>query len=236
MSIIPSSIPTGIGLKLGAGLTQLANGHLILLLMLTMLASILMGMGIPTTPNYLITSTIMAPIIYKALVGFLPTVYTSLQTLGEGYALLPAHLFAFYFGIIADITPPVALAAMAGAAIAKADPLRAGVNASKLAIAAFLIPYIFVLNPQMLMLNAAWYEVLQIMITSLVGMLGVGMFLEKYWTSRLNILQQVLALVGGLCLIYPGTLTDVIGIVVVGSVIVWQHFQKTAASRPAASA
>ncbi|MBQ8630050.1 MAG: TRAP transporter permease [Oscillospiraceae bacterium] len=214
---------TGIGLKMGAGLTSLANGNLILLLALTMLASIVLGMGVPTTPNYLITSTIMAPIIYKALLEFLPNVYAPLQTMGEGYALLPAHLFAFYFGIVADITPPVALAAMAGAAIAKADPLKTGINASKLAIAAFLIPYIFVMNPQLLMLNAAWYEVLQIMVTSLIGMLGVGMCLEKFWDSKLNIIQQVLALVGGLALIYPGTLTDIIGIVLVGGVIVWQR-------------
>ena len=216
---------TGIGLKLGAGITSIANGNLVLLLILTMLATILMGMGVPTTPNYLITSTIMAPIIYKALVQFLPEIYGGLNALGQGYALLPAHLFAFYFGIIADITPPVALAAMAGAAIAKSDPLRTGLEASRLAIAAFLIPYIFVMNPQMLMLNAAWYEVLQIVITSLVGMLGVGMCLEKYWNSRLNILQQAIALVGGLLLIYPGTVTDIIGIVLVAAVILWQRAQ-----------
>ena len=216
---------TGIGLKLGAGLTTIANGKLLLLLLLTMLASILLGMGVPTTPNYLITSTIMAPIVYKAVLNFLPDVYNSLLAIGEGYALLPAHLFAFYFGIVADITPPVALAAMAGAAIAKSDPLKTGVNASKLAIAAFLVPYIFVLNPQMLMLNATWYEVVQIVITSLIGMLGVGMCLEKFWISRLNIIQQLMALAGGLMLMYPGTLSDIIGIVLVGGVIVWQRLQ-----------
>lgn len=216
---------TGIGLKLGAGLTSIANGNLIFLLILTMLASIFLGMGVPTTPNYLITSTIMAPIIYKALIMSRPEVYNGLLALGEGYALLPAHLFAFYFGIIADITPPVALAAMAGAAIAKADPLKSGINASKLAIAAFLIPYMFVMNPQLLMLNAAWYEVIQIVITSIIGMLGVGMCLERYWNRQLSILQQLLALVGGLCLIYPGSLTDVVGIGLVGAVVTWQHLE-----------
>ena len=219
---------TGIGLKLGTGLTNLAGGNLILLLILTMFATILMGMGVPTTPNYLITSTIMAPIIYKALVSFLPEVYAGLDALGTGYGLLPAHLFAFYFGIVADITPPVALAAMAGAAIAKSDPLKTGFEASRLAIAAFLIPYIFVMNPQLLMLNAAWYEVLQIVVTSLVGMLGVGMCLEKFWNSRLNIIQQVMALGGGLLLIYPGTVTDIAGIVLVGGVILWQRIQNRA--------
>lgn len=219
---------TGIGLKMGAGLSSLAGGHLLLLLFFTMIASVFLGMGVPTTPNYLITSTIMAPIIYKALVSFLPEVYGPLQAIGEGYALLPAHLFAFYFGIIADITPPVALAAMAGAAIAKADPLKSGINASKLAIAAFLIPYIFVMNPQLLMLNSTWYQTVQIVVTSLVGMIGVGMCLEKFWSCKLNILQQLLALAGGLMLIYPETVTDIIGIGLVGGIIVWQHFQKRA--------
>ncbi len=216
---------TGIGLKMGAGLTSIANGNLLILMVLTMFASILLGMGVPTTPNYLITSTIMAPIIYKALTVAQPAVYGALAAMGEGYALLPAHMFTFYFGIVADITPPVALAAMAGAAIAHADPLKTGVNASKNAIAAFLIPYIFVLSPQMLMLNATTLEIVQIIITSLIGMLGVGMCVEKYWNSRLNALQQVIALAGGLLLIHPGTVTDLIGISLVAAVMVWQHIQ-----------
>lgn len=216
---------TGIGLKLGAVLTTVAGNRLILLLFFTMLASIVLGMGVPTTPNYLITSTIMAPIIYKTLMMELPEVYGMLAALGEGYALLPAHLFAFYFGIIADITPPVALAAMAGAAIAKADPLRSGVNSSKLAIAAFLVPYVFAMSPQLLMLNATWLEIVQIMITSLIGMLGVSMCMEKFWDTRLNLLQQMMALCGGLLLIHPGTITDVVGVVFIGVVIIWQKIQ-----------
>ena len=216
---------TGVGLKLGAVLTMLANNQLLLLLFFTMLASIVLGMGVPTTPNYLITSTIMAPIIFKALSTFLPDVYGGLAAMGEGYALLPAHLFAFYFGIIADITPPVALAAMAGAAIAKADPLKAGFSASKLAIAAFIIPYIFVMSPQLLMLNAEWYQIIQIVATSLVGMFGVSMCMEGFWKLKLNVIQRVLALVGGLMLIDPGTYTDIIGVALVGSVLLWQMIQ-----------
>lgn len=214
---------TGIGLKLGTSLSSMAGNSLILLLMFTMFASILLGMGVPTTPNYLITSTIMAPIVYKALLINQPEIYGALQALGEGQALLPAHLFTFYFGIMADVTPPVALAAMAGAAIAKSDPLRTGITAAKLAVAAFIIPYIFVLNPQMLMLNATWQEILQIALTSLVGMLGVGMFLERYWKRKLNLPQQFMALAGGLLLIYPGTVTDVAGVALIGAVILWQQ-------------
>ncbi len=216
---------TGIGLKLGSSLTTLAGGNLILLLIFTMLASIVLGMGVPTTANYLITSTIMAPIVYNALSANLSGVYEALTQLGEGYALLPAHLFTFYFGIIADITPPVALAAMAGAAIAKSDPLKTGITASKLAIAAFLVPYIFVLNPAMLMLNAAWYEVLQIAVSSVIGMLGIGMCLEKFWVKKLNVFQQLIALAGGLLLIDPGTVTDIIGILLIGCVVLWQSLE-----------
>lgn len=223
---------TGIGLKMGAGLASLAGGNLMLMLVFTMFASILLGMGIPTTPNYLITSTIMAPVVFKALSMNQSMVYAGLMEMGEGYALLPAHLFTFYFGIVADITPPVALAAMAGAAIAKADPLKTGINASKIAIAAFLVPYIFVLNPQMLMLNAQWYEIVQIVITSLIGMYGVGMAVEKYYRIRMNILQQLIALVGGLSLIIPGTMTDIVGGALVVSVVIWQNmYVRKAAKR-----
>ncbi len=220
---------TGIGLKMGAGLTALAGGSILLLLIFTMLSSIVLGMGVPTTANYLITSTIMAPIVAKALAAALPDVYGALALLNPGYAVLPAHMFTFYFGIIADITPPVALAAMAGAAIAKSDPLRTGIEASRLAIAAFLVPYIFVFNPQMLMLNAAWYDVARIAGTSLIGMLGIGMCVEKFWTSKLSIPQQLLALAGGLMLIDPGGVTDLAGIVLIAVVLVWQKIRPTQA-------
>ncbi len=225
---------TGIGLKMGAGLTALAGGSILLLLLFTMFSSIILGMGVPTTANYLITSTIMAPVVARALSGALPDVYGALAAINPGFAILPAHLFTFYFGIIADITPPVALAAMAGAAIAKSNPLRTGVEASRLAIAAFLVPYIFVFNPQMLMLNAAWYEVLQIALTSLLGMVGIGMAVEKYWTSRLNVLQQLMALAGGLMLIEPNWMTDLGGIVLIAVVIAWQQIRPTKA-RPMAA-
>jgi TRAP transporter 4TM/12TM fusion protein len=216
---------TGIGLKMGAGLTALAGGSIILLLIFTMAASIVLGMGVPTTANYLITSTIMAPVVAKALAAALPETYNALAAINPGYAILPAHLFTFYFGIIADITPPVALAAMAGAAIAKSDPLRTGVEATRLAIAAFLVPYVFVFNPQMLMLNAQWYEVIQIAVTSMLGMVGIGMCIEKFWTTRLNAVQQLIALAGGLLLIDPGWATDIMGVVLIAVVIIWQKLK-----------
>ncbi|MDD3571497.1 MAG: TRAP transporter permease [Eubacteriales bacterium] len=216
---------TGIGLKMGSGLTALAGGSLILLLIFTMFSSILLGMGVPTTANYLITSTIMAPVVARALAIFLPDVYGALQAISPQLAILPAHLFTFYFGIIADITPPVALAAMAGAAIAKSNPLRTGVEASRLAIAAFLVPYIFVYSPQMLMLNAQWHEILLITVTALIGMFGIGMAVEKFWERKLNIVQQLMALGGGLLLIIPGLVTDAAGFALIAGVIIWQKIQ-----------
>lgn len=140
---------TGLGLKLGAGLVSLAHGKLFLTLVFTMLASIILGMGAPTTANYLITSTITAGAIIQL-----------------GVEPLAAHMFAFYFGIIADVTPPVALAAIAGAAIAKAKPMKTALNATKLAIGAFIIPYMCVYNPQMLMIDASVGSILWIIFTA----------------------------------------------------------------------
>ena len=230
---------TGIGMKMGTGLTNLAGGSLLLILVFTMFSSILLGMGVPTTANYLITSSIMAPVVARSLMTILPGTYEPLAELAPQYAILPAHLFTFYFGIIADITPPVALAAMAGAAIAKSNPLKTGIEATRLAIAAFLVPYIFVYSPQMLMLNAHWYEIVFIAVTALIGMFGVSMALEKYWESRLNLLQQLLALAGGLLLIIPGWVTDLIGFALIALVILWQRLQnpkgrKGAGAKPAA--
>ena len=216
---------TGIGGRIGGGLTALAGGNLILLLFFTMITSIILGMGVPTTANYLITSSVMAPVVIKAMQVALPEVFAGLQAAGPGFTNLPAHMFTFYFGIVADITPPVALAAMAGAAIAKSDPLKTGLEATRLAIAAFLIPYIFIFSPQLLMINAPWYQILQMTATALIGMFGVAMALQKFYLSKLNVLQQLMALAGGLMLIDPGLLTDTIGIGLIVLVIVWQKFQ-----------
>ena len=200
---------TGIGLTLGNSLTALAGGNQYLTLIFTMLASIILGMGVPTTANYLITSTIMAGTVMKVV----------------GCDILAAHLFVFYFGIIADITPPVALAAMAGSAIAKSDPFKTGLNAVKLAIAAFIVPYIFVFNNKMLFIGAEWYDILQIGITSVFGMLGIAAALEGYFTRHAHLLQRLLFLAGGLLLIEPSLITDIIGVVIIIIPILWQDLE-----------
>ena len=206
---------TGLGLKMGNGLIEIAGGSQMLTLVLTMCASIVLGMGVPTTANYLITSTIMAPAVI-AVMGWNPA---------NAYMVLTAHMFTFYFGIVADITPPVALAAMAGSAIAKSKPMRTGFNAVKIAIAAFLIPYMFVYNPQMLMIDAHWYDILQIAVTAVIGMFGVGAAVEGYFSRHAHLLQRLLFLVGGLLLIKPGMLTDVIGIGIVVLAVLWQELE-----------
>ncbi|MGM0888040.1 MAG: TRAP transporter permease [Bacillota bacterium] len=186
---------TGLGLKLANGLIDLSGGYLIPTLMLTMVSAIILGMGSPTTANYVITSTIAAPAIILL-----------------GVPDLSAHLFVFYFGIIADITPPVALAAFAAAGVAGGEPIKTGIQSSKLAIAAFIIPYIFVLSPQMLMIDTTWMEVVWVVFTALSGMIAIGAGVIGYWMRGMNWLERVLAVIVGLLLIYPETVSDIIGI------------------------
>lgn len=202
---------TGLGQKMGNGLIDIAHGSKILTLMLTMLASIILGMGVPTTANYLITSTVMAPAVMKIM----------------GCNMLTAHMFTFYFGIVADITPPVALAAMAGAAIAKSKPMKTGLNAVKLAIAAFIIPYMFVFNQQMLMIDASVVDILRIAVTAIIGMIGLGVCLEGWGSKRANVVQRVIFGLGGILLIEASLVTDIAGLTLIAVGCVWQHFQKT---------
>ena len=186
---------TGVGLKMAHGLVDIAAGSLLLTLFFTMIASLILGMGAPTTANYVITSTIAAP----ALVLL-------------GVPLLAAHMFVFYFGIIADITPPVALAAYAGSGIAKSDPFKTGVQASKLAIGAFLVPYIFVFNPQMLLIGVTPLGLTQNIITATLGMTGLGATMIGFCVAPMSWPERIMAGVGGIMLIDPGTFTDLVGL------------------------
>ncbi|MDM5358522.1 TRAP transporter permease [Peribacillus sp. ACCC06369] len=186
---------TGLGLKLANGLIDLSGGYLIPTLMLTMVAALILGMGSPTTANYVITSTIAAPAIILL-----------------GVPDLSAHLFVFYFGIIADITPPVALAAFAAAGVAGGEPIKTGIESSKLAIAAFIIPYIFVLSPQMLMIDTTWMEVVWVVLTAMSGMIAIGAGVIGYWMRKMHWLERVLAIIVGLLLIYPETISDIVGL------------------------
>lgn len=202
---------TGIGLKLADGLLALSGGIDIFALFLTMIACLILGMGVPTTANYVIMATITAPIILK-LIPETP--------------VLAAHMFVFYFGIVADITPPVALAAYAGSAISGGNPIRTGVIATRLAIAAFIIPYIFVLNPAMLLIDTSFPKVVQIIITSTIGMFAISGGLEGFMVKKMPWWERVLAVIGGLALIDPNLITDLIGIVIIVIIFIQQYVIK----------
>lgn len=216
---------TGLGLKMGNGLLDMAgviakgnlNIQIFLTLVFTMITSLIIGMGSPTTANYIITSTIALPAIV-ALNHILPA--------AEAVPILAAHMFVFYFGIVADITPPVALAAFAATGISGGDPIKTGVNASKLAIAAFIIPYMFVLQPQLLMINTSFIEVAFIFVTAIAGMIAVGAGLIGFWYYQLNWLLRLISLIGGLCLMYPGTYTDIVGAVIFILMLIYQFIMQ----------
>lgn len=201
---------TGLGQILISAIVSVAGDRVIIALFLTMLTCIVLGMGVPTTANYIIMATTCAPILVN----------------GMGINKIAANMFVFYFGIVADITPPVALAAYAGSAIAKSNPMKTALNASRLAIAAFIVPYIFAFNPAMLFIDADVIQVVVIIVTSLVGLTGVSGGLEGYMVTNMNPIQRILAVVGGLCLIIPGTITDLAGIAIVGASVVWQLADK----------
>ncbi|MFC5712554.1 TRAP transporter permease [Thalassorhabdus alkalitolerans] len=200
---------SGLGGKLAGAILELAAGNFFLLLFYTMIACILLGMGLPTTANYVVTASIAAP----ALIQF-------------GVPDIAAHFFVFYFGIVADITPPVCLAAYAGAGIARANPMAAGVNALKLAIAAFIIPYAFVYNPVLVLEDATAMTLIPAVLTALIGMAGVSASLMGYYFAKPNIIERILLLAGGLMAIYPGNLMiSLPGIAILVVIGIIHHFR-----------
>jgi TRAP transporter 4TM/12TM fusion protein len=199
---------TGLASILINGIVGLAGNAQIIGLALTMVCCIILGMGVPTTANYCIMASTCAPILIKM-----------------GIPVVAAHFFVFYFGIVADITPPVALAAYAGSAIAKSDPMKTGVNATKLAIAAFIVPYIFAYSPALLFENVSgWWEVTQICISALLGIFGIAAALNGHLYKKVPWYFRLLLVAGGLGMMIPGTLTDVVGLALVALVIVVQYW------------
>ena len=196
---------TGLGQDLLNVLMSVAGTSKLLALFLTMVSCIVLGMGVPTTANYVIMATITAPIV-----------------MSMGVPMLAAHMFVFYFGIVADITPPVALAAYAGSAIAKSDPFKTGVLATRLAITAFIVPYIFAFNPAMLLIDTTVIEVVRIVITSLIGIFGISSAMEGYMLTDMKGWERLIIAGGGLMLIDPNLLTDLLGVLIIGSIVMVQ--------------
>lgn len=211
---------TGLASILINAIVQLAGNATIIGLVLTMLCCIVLGMGVPTTANYCIMASTCAPILIQL-----------------GFPVVAAHFFVFYFGIVADITPPVALAAYAGSAIAKSDPMKTGVNATKLAIAAFIVPYIFAYSPALLFENiSGWWEVAQICISALLGIFAIAASLNGFLYKKVHPVLRIVLAIGGLGMMIPGTLTDVAGLVLVLAVIFYQRVSAKKGNGPAVAA
>ena len=197
---------TGAGLKLASALLSLAGGMMLPTMFFTMITALLLGMGVPTTANYVITSTIAAPALIQMNIP-----------------VLAAHMFVFYFGIIADVTPPVALAAYAGSAISGGNPLKTGINASKLAIAAFIIPYIFVLSPVLLMIDSTPLHLVYSLVTAIFGMVALSSSLIGYLIADMRPLERVILFVSGLMMIMPEVMSDIIGLIILAVCIFLQR-------------
>ncbi len=200
---------TGLASKLITAIVALSGNTLIIGLFLTMICCIILGMGVPTTANYCIMAATCAPILEKL-----------------GVPTVAAHFFVFYFGIVADITPPVALAAYAGSAIAKSNPMKTGVNATKLAIAAFIVPYVFAYSPSMLFIDVtSWVEVVSICVSAMLGIYGVAAGLNGFVKRKLNWVFRILFVIGGLGLIIPGWKTDLFGFIIIGGLTAYEFIK-----------
>ena len=189
---------TGLANDIINAIVSVAGDRLIIALILTMLCCIVLGMGVPTTANYCIMAATTAPILIRM-----------------GVPVMAAHFFVFYFGIVADITPPVALAAYAGSAIAKSNPMKTAFNASKLAVAAFIVPYMFCFNPAMLLIDTTAIQVVQISITAFIGIFALAAALEGYCFANMNAVIRIVIAAGGLLLIHPALATDLVGLIIV---------------------
>ena len=209
--------PDGLLAAIGASLFSLAPGAevtaetaalaltKIFTLFFTMIASLILGMGLPTTANFIVTSTMAAPALF--LLGVPP---------------MAAYMFVFYFGIAADLTPPVALAAYAGAGIAGSDPMKTGVTSFKLALAGFLVPYIYVYNPMLLFIDVEPFYMAQAICSALIGVFLLAMFTIGYFKAHLAWYMRVVAFVGAICLLIPGTISDLFGLAVLAVIYVMQ--------------
>lgn len=191
---------TGIGYKLSSLLIALSGGHVFLLLFLTMLTSVILGMGMPTSAAYVLLATLIVPALEEL-----------------GVVKIAAHFFVFYFGIMANVTPPVAVAAYTAAGIAKADSMKTGLTAWRLSLAGFLMPFMFCINPALIG-QGTTLETIMAIATALIGSYGLATAVQRYFKGNLSWLQTILVLAGSICMMVPGTMTDVIGIVFIGFV------------------
>ena len=197
---------TGFGLKIASSIVALGRGNVLLTLFFTMIASIILGMGLPTTAKYIVLSIMAAPALIR--LGVLP---------------LAAHMFILYFGVIADLTPPVAVAAYAGAGIAGGNTMKTGFNAVRLAVAGFIIPFIFAINPALMGLEGTIFKTIQLSITSIAGVLSLGAATTGYLLVKTELYEKILLFISAILLISPDTITDSVGILFLAVVIYIQY-------------
>ncbi|MCL2197846.1 MAG: TRAP transporter permease [Defluviitaleaceae bacterium] len=213
---------TGLGITFANAMISIAGVigndalRMLAVLFFCMLASLILGMGVPTTAKYVIMATVTAPILVRL-----------------GVPLLAAHMFVFYFGTDADITPPVALASYAGAAIAKGDPMITSLIAARLAVAAYIVPYIFVFNPQMLFLDADFVSIVHIVVTGVIGIVCVASGFSGYLVRRLNWTLRIIAIAAGLLLVGPDIRVNLVGVAIIAGIFVWQKFFDKGEDTPA---
>ncbi|WP_336344845.1 TRAP transporter permease [Halalkalicoccus ordinarius] len=207
---------TGLGLKFSSLITTASGGVLIIALVLTMITSIILGMGLPTTAAYVVLAALGAPAL------------TAL-----GVELLAAHLFIFYFGIISAITPPIMLAVFTASSIAESDPWKTGLTAVNLAAAGFLVPYLFVLGPELLLIGETT-AIVTSAVTAVIGVVALSAGTQGYFYAPAHAIERVALVVGAVALIYPGTTADLIGLGVIAAVFLRQYVT-VRRNRPAAA-
>lgn len=207
--IVGTATLTGLGLRIASAIVAISGGLLLPSLMLTMVACILLGAGLPTTANFIVTSTMCAPALFKLDVP-----------------PMAAYMFVLYFGIAADLSPPVALAAYAGAGIAGDDPMKTGATAVKLALAGFLVPYIYVYNPMLVLVGFKPLPFALAIVTALLGVFLLGMGSIGYYKAKMKAWQRLLAFAGALNLLIPGIQSDLIGLVILVSMHLLQSNKK----------
>lgn len=206
---------TGLGLKFTSFVITLSGGMLIPALILTMLAALILGMGLPTTPAYIVQASLLIPAIIQ--MGVLP---------------ISAHLFALYFAVISNITPPVAISSYAAAGIAEADAMKTSIEAVKLGIVAFIVPFMFVFNPSLLMIGS-FFEVLTVIISSLIGIVALAGGLQNFFIIKTNIIERILLIVGAVSLIFPGIKSDLFGLSLLAIAVILQLNRRKKNLKPA---
>ena len=196
---------TGLGLTLSSALVDLAGGSLFLLLLYTAIACIILGMGLPVTACYIILAVLAAPAIVNL-----------------GVPAIAAHLFVMYYGVLSNITPPVALASYVAAGISKSKPLNVAVTSCKMSVVLFVLPFMFIYQPVLILQEVQAVTLISALVTSVVGVIAISAGSQRYLLRNASVLECLMLLVGGFCMLYPESISDVVGIVLFVAVVLIQ--------------